>query len=104
MKENDYDLLKVPNEVLIKDLKATIKKLTIEIGSERSYIQELEDKIKRLMALNEKELLEVKRDGLINILNKQNSILGDIVHKYKLNMANLIRKMYEETKVQAHNA
>jgi hypothetical protein len=62
MKDKEWSgLLKIPNEVVIKDLR-------IQLGGLNSYIQELEDKI-----LNLKNI-EIKLDYIKCIENKNNNL------------------------------
>jgi hypothetical protein len=62
MKDKEWSgLLKIPNEVVIKDLR-------IQLGGLNSYIQELEDKI-----LNLKNI-EIKLDYIKYIENKNNNL------------------------------
>lgn len=52
-----YDLLKVPDEVIIQELKLRIKQLEVESGKDKSYIQELEEIVSKVNSYK-KKLLE----------------------------------------------
>ena len=52
-----YDLLKVPDEVIIRELKFRIKQLEVESGKDKSYIQELEEIVSKVNSYK-KKLLE----------------------------------------------
>lgn len=62
MKDKEWSgLLKIPDEVVIKDLR-------IQLGGLNSYIQELEDKIQNL------KNIEIKLDYIKCIENKNNNL------------------------------
>lgn len=98
MKNNQ--LMKVPDDALIADLKKTIRRLEFKIGQNESYIDELQETVKNLLTVTDEERVIIKSDHLYRILRKQNSILGDIIHDYRIDMAKLINKCYEATKDQ----
>ena len=52
-----YDLLKVPDKVIIRELKLEIKQLKVESGKDKSYIQELEETVSKVNSYK-KRLLE----------------------------------------------
>ena len=52
-----YDLLKVPDKVIIRELKLEIKQLKVELGKSESYIQELEEIVSKVNSYK-KKLLE----------------------------------------------
>lgn len=52
-----YNLLKVPDEVIIRELKLRIKQLEVESGKDKSYIQELEETVSKVNSYK-KKLLE----------------------------------------------
>lgn len=52
-----YDLLKVPDKVIIRELKLRIKQLEVESGKDKSYIQELEETVSKVNSYK-KSLLE----------------------------------------------
>lgn len=92
--------MKVPDDALIADLKKTIRRLEFKIGQNESYIDELQETVKNLLTVTDEERVIIKSDHLYRILRKQNSILGDIIHDYRIDMAKLINKCYEATKDQ----
>lgn len=92
--------MKVPDDALIADLKKTIRRLEFRIGQNESYIDELQETVKNLLTVTDEERVIIKSDHLYRILRKQNSILGDIIHDYRIDMAKLINKCYEATKDQ----
>ena len=57
VKMEKYDLFKVPDEVIIRELKLEIKQLKIESGKDKSYIQELEEIVSKVNSYK-KKLLE----------------------------------------------
>ena len=96
-------LMKVPDDALIADLKKTIKRLEFKIGQNESYIDELHDALNNLIVATNEERVVIKKDHLYRLLCRQNSILSDIIHDYRIDMAKLINKCYEATKNQKDN-
>lgn len=92
--------MKVPDDALIADLKKTIRRLEFKIGQNESYIDELQETVKDLLTATDEERMIIKNDHLYRILRKQNSILGGIIHDYRIDIAKLINKCYEATKDQ----
>lgn len=92
--------MKVPDDALIADLKKTIRRLEFKIGQNESYIDELQETVKNLLTVTDEERMIIKSDHLYRTLHKQNNILGDIIHGYRIDMAKLINKCYEATKDQ----
>lgn len=97
---NNNQLMKVPDDALIADLKKTIRRLEFKIGQNESYIDELQETVKNLLTVTDEERMIIKSDHLYRTLRKQNNILGDIIHGYRIDMAKLINKCYEATKDQ----
>ena len=67
-----YDLLKVPDEVIIRELKFRIKQLEVESGKDKSYIQELEETVSKVNSYK-KSLLE-KTVELNHLLQTQEEL------------------------------
>lgn len=78
----DYGLLKVPNSVIEKELKKTIKELNVKIGELQSEIDERIFQEKRLLSLTEKELNRVK-----NKLGEEG-----VLRDYRIQIENLTKK------------
>ena len=67
-----YDLLKVPDKVIIRELKLEIKQLKVESGKDKSYIQELEETVSKVNSYK-KSLLE-KTVELNHLLQTQEEL------------------------------
>ena len=103
---NEYDLFKVPDSIIIQELRKEIKRLNIIIGGNESYILELEDRRIEKVKIEVEEcskcakyLIELKSlkasktlENLINWRKKKNHI--DEQDRYK----ELYYKEVEENK------
>ena len=72
VKMEKYDLFKVPDEVIIQELKLRIKQLEVESGKDKSYIQELEETVSKVNSYK-KKLLE-KTVELNHLLQTQEEL------------------------------
>lgn len=72
-----YDLLKIPDEIIIQELKLVIRRLKVESGKDKAYIQELEEIASK--AAKYKKNLEKKSAELEHLLNSQKELKE--VHK-----------------------
>lgn len=98
MKDEElFGLLKLPDEVIIKELR-------IELGKQASYIQELEDELKYFKS-NNKEDVEAKRKirteqvfdeyrKLLDGCHKKNKELKETVERLKRDKDYLIGKLH----------
>jgi hypothetical protein len=89
-KDNEiHDLLKIPDSVIISELR-------IELGKQASYIQELEDEI-RLLRANDRDSIEEKRkirkDEVCTEYKKRIKVLEDIAHRFRKDNELLIIKL-----------
>ena len=67
----DDKLKKVPTEALLSDALKVIKEKDVLLGQLHSYIDELEDKINKMMKLTSEEKFLMKRDARILSLREQ---------------------------------
>ena len=93
MKDTEWSgLLKIPNEIVIKDLR-------IQLGGLNSYIQELEDKILNLKNIEVKldyiKCLENKNNNLEKKLEQSRKECNKVV-AHNLRLQNELFKIYKE--------
>lgn len=81
-----HGLLKLPDEVIIKQLRT-------ELGSQASYILELEDRLGIYDKMSVEELKTIKFDNKIKQKNLEISNLQKIVHKLRNDIDGLISKL-----------
>lgn len=86
-KDNEvYGLLKLPDEVVIKQLRQ-------ELGIQVSYIDELEDRLKRYERIAPEELKEFKKDIVIKQKNVEIQALQKTVGTLRKDVNRLINKL-----------
>ncbi len=69
--QQDHDLEKVPDEVLLLDLHRVISERDVVIGQHVSYIQELEHSVRILSKVDSNEKAEYKKDLYVKRLMKE---------------------------------
>lgn len=86
-KDNEvHGLLKLPDEVVIKQLRQ-------ELGIQVSYIDELEDRLKRYERIAPEELKEFKKDLVIQQKNAEIQALQKTVGTLRKDVNRLINKL-----------
>lgn len=86
-KDNEiYGLLKLPDEIAIKQLRQ-------ELGVQNSYIDELEDKLKRYERMDAGELKEFKKDLVVQQKNVEIQALQKTVGMLRKDVDRLINKL-----------
>jgi len=98
------DLFKVPNDVLIKDLKKQLSKLVQKLSANEQYIMELEENIQHLLHSTDKEKLLIKTEHRVQLLVKANvKFRKQIKELNKLNNRYLVKILTYEKNIKADN-
>ncbi len=90
---DDLELLKIPDQVLLKLKDDEIKLRDQEIGRLTSYYQELEDEIKYMKSLSAAELKELKKDAYIKELLEIDLLHRKTINVLKQDVDKLIHKV-----------
>ena len=87
------ELLKIPDEILLKLKDKAIAMKDQEIGKFTSYVQELENDIKQLKSLSKEEMKELKKDLHIKNLEENNLKQRQEINVLKKDIEKLIIKV-----------